>query len=342
MINDIKPLRMAMVGAGAIAELGHLPALSHTRQIELTAVIDKDLDRARRVAEMFGASHASGDIRGLREHADFACVAVPHHLHEAISIAVLEEGLHVLIEKPLATTLKGCDEIIKAAVTSRRCLGVAMPRRYVPAARFAKAALDVALLGPLRSFRIESGSSEAWPARSEYLLDPLKSGGGVLMANGCHDLDFVRWMLGACELVDCRMDSRNRLEGDCSLILELACGARGKVELSRTRDLRNEMIVEGEKGILTLSLMANDVSIDIGGQRMRGAALSSAAATETSYSFHQVMAAQLDEFAAAVRENRPPEVNGAAGRETIALVEKCYAQALPLEQVWRRAIDLGE
>jgi len=340
MIEMGEPLRMAMVGAGAIAEIGHLPALSLTSEVVLTAVIDKDICRARRLAEAFGAPLALDSTIGLGAHADFACVAVPHHVHEAVSQSLLEEGLHLLIEKPLAISIAGCDQIIAAARAADRRLGVAMPRRYSPAARFAKKALKSGLLGVLRSCKIESGTSDVWPARSDYLLDPEKSGGGVLMSNGCHDLDFVRWLLGPYSITDCFMDSRHRREADCAVILKLADGTPGTIELSRTRDLRNEMSVVGDKGVLCLSLIGETVSLVIDGQELAGSARTAGLQTKQSFSFPHLMAEQLNDFAATIRERRDPEVDGGAGREIVALIETCYAIARPLEQPWRQPIDL--
>lgn len=335
-----EPLRMAMVGAGAIAELGHLPALSLTNKVVLAAVVNRDLGRARRVAKVFGAPIATDSTLGLAEHTDFACVAVPHHVHEAVSLALLDERLHLLIEKPLATTTAGCDQIIDAARSAGRRLGVAMPRRYSPAARFAKSALDASLLGPLHSFEIESGNSEVWQARSDYLLDPVKSGGGVLMANGCHDLDFVRWLLGPFEIIDFRTNSHLCMEADCILALRLVSGVEGMIELSRTRDLRNAMVVRGEKGVLTIDLVGDRVTLAVGRQVLVGLAGLTAAGGVQPFSFNRVMADQLEGFAAAIREEREPDIDGAAGREVVVLIEECYAHARPFEQSWRRSINL--
>jgi predicted dehydrogenase len=333
-------MRMAMVGAGAIAELGHLPALSLTDAVVLTAVVDTDLGRARRVAEAFGAPLALDTTQGLGAHADFACVAVPHHVHEAVSLALLQEGLHLLIEKPLAISVRGCDEIIAAARAADKRLGVAMPRRYGPAARFAKAALDAGLLGQLLSFSIESGTSEVWPARSGYMLDPQKSGGGVLMGNGCHDLDFARWLFGPYAITGCAMDSLQRSETDCKVTLRLASGSSGTIELSRTRDLRNGMKVEGEKGRLAMDLIGETVSLMVGGQELAGTAWKAGPKAGAPFSFARIMAEQIEDFAAAIRGQRNLEVDGVAGREVVALMEACYAMARPLEQPWRRTIDL--
>lgn len=341
MIQPGKPLRMAMVGAGAIAKLGHLPALSLTNQVILTAVVDKDIGRARRMADAFGAPLAVDTTKGLGSFADFACVAVPHDVHEAVSLLLLEEGLHVLIEKPLAISSKGCDQIIAAARAADRRVGVGMPRRYGPAARFAKAALDVGLLGNLRYFNIESGTSEVWPAQSDYLLDPAKSGGGVLMANGCHDLDLARWLLGPYKIAECAMDSRLLCEADCTVTLELTSGVRGFIELSRTRDLRNGMRIEGEKGVLRLDLLGEALSLVVGGRELAGSASQGKGNTAPPFSFSRIMAEQIEDFAAVVREQRDPEVDGVAGREIVALIETCYSMAQPLGQSWRRSIDLS-
>src|SRR5262245_1856684 len=125
-------MKQALVGCGAIAEFGYLPALPFARGVEATLLVDRDLDRAKAMADRFGIPGFSSEVAEVVGTADAACVALPHHLHEAIGRQLLDGGVHVLIEKPLAMTTAECDTLISSAERNRRILSVAMPRRYSP------------------------------------------------------------------------------------------------------------------------------------------------------------------------------------------------------------------
>ena len=91
-------VRVAMVGCGAIAELGHLPGAALAPDIEVTVLIDRDEPRARALAETFGIAHVETDIARAADHADAAIVALPPHLHRPAAETLFAAGLHVLME----------------------------------------------------------------------------------------------------------------------------------------------------------------------------------------------------------------------------------------------------
>src|SRR5262245_37833797 len=102
-------LKMALVGCGAISRL-HLPAIREgAPDIEITAAIDPDPARAQAIARETGARVFTSLSDGLA-HGDFEAVdlMLPHHLHEALAILAFEAGKHVLLEKPMATSLPAC------------------------------------------------------------------------------------------------------------------------------------------------------------------------------------------------------------------------------------------
>lgn len=330
------PVRLAIVGCGAIAELGHLPAAARAPEVEITLLVDRDADRARYLADRFGIARTSTDLAEVADHAEAACIALPHHLHRPVTETLVGQGVHVLIEKPLATSIADCEAMVDAAGRAQRVLAVAMARRFCPSSRFLKQIVDSGMLGEIERFEVVSGVGDSWPAQSLYLLRAAESGGGVLMANGCHDLDILTWLLGPVGPLDCRIDSAFGLEGNCRIDCTMESGATGSVELSRTRTLANLIRLEGKKGSVEAPLMGDSVSITPVG----GTAILNGRAATTPFDFAQVMADQLADFAAAVRGERAPLVDGGVGRDIVALIERCYASARPMELPWQRPVAI--
>jgi predicted dehydrogenase len=334
-------LKLALVGCGAIAEFGYLPALPLARGVETILLVDRDLGRAKAMADRFGIPHFSSEVADVVRTADAVCVALPHHLHETIGRQLLDGGVHVLIEKPLAVTTAECDILISSAARNGRILSVAMPRRYSPGNLLAKRLLTTARLGQVRSFHIESGSAEVWPARSTHLLSRRESGGGVLMANGCHDLDLITWLFGPVANARCLSDSLEGAEGNFTLEMTMDTGVNGLLELSRTRTLKNRLLIEAEHARAEFPLLGHTAKITFEGSppvTLNGRAELDDHAQKHDNLFLGIMAAQLENFAAAIEGREPPTVDGVSARATVELINRCYASACPMELAWRRPI----
>src|SRR5690625_7374745 len=97
-----------MVGAGRAAESLHLPAAAMTAQVTTSVIADRNLERAREVARNYGVEQAVAGAEEGKAFADAAILALPHHLHARVTRELLEAGLHVLGEKPLALTAAAC------------------------------------------------------------------------------------------------------------------------------------------------------------------------------------------------------------------------------------------
>jgi predicted dehydrogenase len=329
-------VRMAMIGCGAIAEQGHLPGARLAEKVEFTVLIDRDEARARALATRFGIANVATDLAAAADHAEAACVALPHHIHRQATETLLDLGLHILIEKPLATTLADCDAMLASAARAQRLVGVAMVRRYAPSSRYLKQLVDSGLLGRIEHIHIVSGVGDAWAGQSLYMLSARESGGGVLMCNGCHDLDILTWLLGPVESLSCQIDSTFGLEGNCRIDCTLASGATGCVELSRTVTLNNMVRIEGTNATVVAPLMGEGLTIV-----PRGGVLSLSGKVDGAvFDFPQLMADQLDDFASAIQDGRAPLADGTAGRDIVALIERCYAEAKPMSLPWARPIAM--
>jgi len=187
------------VGCGAIARW-HLGALrAATSRTVVTAAVDPDPGRARAVAEETGAEpFASLDEALDGGTFDAALIMVPHHLHEETAVAALGGGKHVLLEKPMATTLEACERILAAARRAGMVFLVAENAQYWPEVGIAGRLLADGTLG-------EVVTARAWhcaPPMEEFLvpgswrMSVAASGGGVAIDAGSHWLRPLRMWLG--------------------------------------------------------------------------------------------------------------------------------------------------
>jgi predicted dehydrogenase len=124
-------MRIAVIGAGSFGK-NHVRVVSETPGAQLTHVVDCDLERAREQAAPRGAI-AITDHRDVIGHADAAIIAVPTAAHAEVGCALLEAGLDVLVEKPIAPTLAEADRLVEAAARNGRILQVGHLERFNPA-----------------------------------------------------------------------------------------------------------------------------------------------------------------------------------------------------------------
>jgi predicted dehydrogenase len=229
-------INIAVVGCGAIVEQQHLPSLARLAaagRCQVTTLVERDPARAARLAERFGIPEVLTDHHDLLAHArsraqtgsepavDAVVVGLPNHLHAPISIDLLDAGLHVLVEKPVANTVSDCDAMIAAAEKAGVILAVGHMRRFAHAGRFAKWAIDSGLLGQITSFDIQNGFVYAWPVTTDYLWHKEKAGGGVLIDLGVHTLDQMLWWLGDVQSFTYYDDNYGGVEADCRIEVTL-------------------------------------------------------------------------------------------------------------------------
>lgn len=124
-------IRTAVVGVGAFGQ-NHARVLAGLTEAELVAVVDANEGRAKEIAAKYGCE-AFTDYRQLIGKADAVCVAAPTVSHAEVGVALLEAGLDVLVEKPLAANLAAADQLINAAAKHNRILQVGHLERFNPA-----------------------------------------------------------------------------------------------------------------------------------------------------------------------------------------------------------------
>jgi predicted dehydrogenase len=188
-----EPVRIGLVGAGAIAQLTHLPLLSKMRGAKLVAVCDNDRAKARALAERFGIDETYNDIEDLLESGDLQAVVVatPNHLHEPHVLSALAAGLDVLCERPIAMTARGVERIVNAAARANRKVLVANNYRFRSDVQALAAFLRGGELGKLTGIRAGAyhfRRTEGWRLRRA------ESGGGAFFDYGLPLLDLAPWL----------------------------------------------------------------------------------------------------------------------------------------------------
>jgi predicted dehydrogenase len=189
-----EPVRIGVVGAGAIAQLAHLPVLSKMRGVKLVGVADNDRPKARALADRFDIPDAFTDIEDLLE-ADAlqaVVVATPNHLHEPHVLRAIAAGVDVLCERPLALTAKGVDRIVNAANRAGRKVLVANNYRFRSDVQALAGFLRGGELGKLTGIR--AGAYHHRRADQGWRQRRAESGGGAFFDYGFPLLDLALWL----------------------------------------------------------------------------------------------------------------------------------------------------
>jgi predicted dehydrogenase/nucleoside-diphosphate-sugar epimerase len=341
-------LRVAVVGCGAIAQQMHLPILAGHEDVQLAALVDRDLARARQLANAYRVDCVLGDAVELtKDQIDAVVLATPPGHHAAGSIALIERGIHVLVEKPMATSYRDALAMVRAAEQAGVVLSVGFYRRLMPSMRMLKALLDSRWLGrPLR-FEVASGGFYSWAAATLGNMRKELAGGGVLIDFGSHLLDLLHYLFdGPAELLEYRDNALGGIESDCRLQLRLTHqghDVRGRVELSRTRKLGNLFRIECEGGTLEYRITERyriwvtpgglDLTDPLRGEA-RPLALEAAWADEPETEWHETLRHEIDDWLAAIRTGRAPALSGPSALPTVKLIDDCYHNALQLDEPW--------
>lgn len=189
-------LSVAVIGAGNIGKL-RAQVIQRSRDSRVLVVADVDQTRAMTLATQIGV-HGTSDWRtAVRDpQVDAVVVCTPTKFHGDATIQALQAGKHVLCEKPLARSVSEAEDIVKTAETHQRVLKTGFNYRYMDNVRKAKELIDGNALGPLYFLRCRYGHGGRPGYEKEWCTDLDISGGGVLLEQGIHILDLVRYLLG--------------------------------------------------------------------------------------------------------------------------------------------------
>lgn len=242
------PLRLVLVGCGAVSEVMYRGPLQHLQaegRLAVSALVDPNAKRLGVLGAAFPNAARFANLPEAFSAAgvpfDVAIIASPPKYHCEQTLFSLRNGCHVLCEKPFAMTAAECEVMIAEANRQNRKLSVGLFRRYYPSVQAIGELLQSGILGPLRSFSALEGSVFNWPLAEA-------AHAGVLADTGPHTLDLLRSWLGPLELVSYSDDALGELEANCHLRLSTRNGVTGDVHLSRDTALAGRHVIHCEKG----------------------------------------------------------------------------------------------
>ena len=260
----------------------------------------------------------------------------------------MKRGIHVLVEKPMATSYEDAAEMVRTAEEHGVTLSVGFFRRLNPSIRMMKAMLDSNWLGRPVSFHVEGGGMYSWPAATLGNMRKDWAGGGVLIDFGSHMLDLMFALFDEpADVIECRDNSHGGVESDCTIRLRVKhqdLPVEGVVELARTRSLGALIRVECERGTMEfqvnerfkIRIIPSDLTLtDSFSGVPRDYWLDASWQGESEETeWYETFRTQIDDFVEAIQAGREPRLSGESALATSRLIEQCYQQRQPMEEPW--------
>ncbi|MEO6029060.1 MAG: Gfo/Idh/MocA family oxidoreductase [Candidatus Binatia bacterium] len=320
-------IRFGVVGCGAVSEIYHVPAIAHCAGATLTALADAVPERAAEVARRFNVPTSVGDHRELVGKVDAVLIATSNTTHADIACQLLEAGVHVLCEKPMATTSADADRMFSAAARSGARLMAGHSRRFNPNLELAKELVAAGRIGKLETVGAALGSPYgSWPTRTDFRRQRALSGGGVLLDLGIHLIDLAVWLGGGAKML--RYEASDTLgwgvENDAEVELELSNEACARLSCSYTHGLNRTVRLSGSAGWIETSIDgAPDVTFFGRDSRLcQRAGAQKIAVPETD-----PYTRQIEHYVDCLAHDRPFVVTAEQVVNGLDIIERCYAVA---------------
>jgi predicted dehydrogenase len=260
-------VRVGVVGTSRYADFMHLPALKSHPQANLSAICGRNRARAEEMAKKYGITQVFSDYQEMidRSELDALVVAAPEDLHYPITMAALKGGLHVLCEKPLASTAQQAKQMYDAAIRSGRKHMVFFTYRWSPVFQYVHRLIGEGFLGSCFYAGLRYNGGHGREAKYAWRWDA-RRGLGALGDMGAHVIDLARWLIGDIVSVHAQLSTfvqRPGVEGqpldpanDAALLsVVFRDGAMGALHASAVAHLGDrgqemQIILHGEKGTL--------------------------------------------------------------------------------------------
>lgn len=190
-----KKIRLGLIGCGSIARGAHLPRIQADGHVVVVAASDPAEHQVAAFMERWGreVAYYADDREMLRREAlDAILISSPHSLHYEHAHRALQDGLHVLVEKPMTPSSRRNGALLALARKKKRVLMVSYQRHFLASYLYVRELIQKGLLGDLRS--VVAYITQDWQRVGGWRLDPRHSGGGMFMDTGSHLVAAVLWM----------------------------------------------------------------------------------------------------------------------------------------------------
>jgi len=312
-------LRFGIVGAGAIAP-SYVQALEGSSLARLTAVADNRADAARALAQKascqaFSAYQVMAEKAGL----DAVIICTPPATHPEITAHFLDRKIHVLCEKPLCIDSGSARRMVDHANRLGVKLSMGSKFRYVEDVIRAKSIVSSGILGEIILF--ENAFTSRVDMSKRWNSDPRISGGGVLIDNGSHSVDIMRYFLGP--LAEVQVVEGKRVQGlpvedTVRIFVRSTSGVMGSIDLSWSinKELDSYVNIYGSRGTISVGWKES---------KFRQSSSPDWIVFGKGYNKVQAFRSQIDNFCKAIRGEEALLITAEDALASVEVIEAAYA-----------------
>ncbi len=328
-------IRVAIIGTGSIAE-SHIKAyLKFRDRCQIVAMVDIYPDKATEKVEKYALdATVLDDYKALlADDVDLASICLPPFEHAPATVAMLNAGIHVLVEKPMAPSLEECDAMIAAARANQTVLSVVAQNRFRTPIMKLKQVLETGRMGKIVHAQVDSFW---WRGHSYYDLwwrgTWEKEGGGCTINHAVHHIDMLQWMMGMPVEVQAVMTNvshdNSEVEDLSVALMKYENGSLGQVTCSVVHHgEEQQLIFQGERARVSVPWQVTASVSRNNGFPEKDAELEMELQSiydglpEVVHIGHE---GQIDNVLATIEGGETLLIDGAAGRKTIELITAIY------------------
>ncbi|WP_431803388.1 Gfo/Idh/MocA family protein [Halobacillus andaensis] len=323
-------LKVAVIGAGSIALYRHLPEYAMREDVEIVAICDIKEEHVERVAEDYNTKAYTDYKEAITESgANLVSVCLPNYLHAPVSIFALEQGKHVLCEKPMATSHEEAEEMIEASKKAGKKLMIGHNQRFVPSHQKAREIIANGELGRIYSFHTTfgHGGPEGWSAdgMNSWFFRKEEAFIGALGDLGVHKADLIRYILGEefteiAAIVESSAKENSEVDDQALCVLRSENGVIGTLTASWAyKGIEdNSTVIYGEKGNLRLE---DDPSYSLIASFTDGTRINyELGQIQTNNNGGQTSTGVIDHFVDSVLNNTESLINGEEGHKSLSII----------------------
>ena len=323
----MEKFRWGIVGFGKFSDLRMGPALASLPGHEIVAVMNRDINKARRYAEEYKARFWYDSVEGLVNNSsiDAVYIASPNYQHCEQTCRAAQKGLHVLCEKPMAVNIEEAEKMVDTCRRHNVKLMIANLMRFHSCHQWAKGCVERGLLGDVTTVRAQLEFYFP-PEPAQWRFIPELSGGGAIMDVGVHCIDLLRYLIGQeVASVSAFINTQSHpfpIDLTAAILLRFTGGVLGTVTVSFCNQQRmNGFEISGRKG----SLVGEG---SVGAESSGKVILLSAQGPKVYEStLLNPYAAEAEHFAYSIQNDQEPLISGEEGRKDLQICLASYESA---------------
>jgi UDP-N-acetylglucosamine 3-dehydrogenase len=321
-------IKVAVIGCGAIAQRRHIPEYAANPNVELVAFADPVIERAEEMANTYGGKSYSSYEELLKNvKVDAVSVCTPNYLHAPMTIAAANAGAHVLVEKPMASSVEEGEQMIEAARRNGVYLMVGHNQRLMPPHVKARELLESGKLGRVLTFRTSFGhpGPEGWSVdgRDSWFFRKEEAIMGAMGDLGVHKSDFIRFLLNdevteVAGFIGTIHKEDTDVDDNATCILRMKNGAIGTLMASWThyKGGDNGTVLWCENGVMKIGTVDGDeVIVELTNGTVETYKVGVMATNEK-----QVASGVIDLFVESILTGKPPTISGEEGLRSLKVI----------------------